>query len=198
MTNMTEVKQIERAVRLHDDLAGLAQPPGNCGDLGQILDFVAWTCRGSQRGLTAQLGDGEYPRAVLLLNAMAWLKKVKPISRGLGDPGGGPHWCVAPILDVLPHGLYAIGNIDFWRPTELRTDLGNIRPGGIRFSGPFGNWYGRRRPQLPNDLVDADGLATTNVVHFTYAAAIGDRDQRIYGIAHEGEVACLLAVADDR
>src|SRR5258708_1135454 len=124
------------------------------------------------------------------------LEKAKPVPGRRGDAGRRPDRRVAPIVDVGQHHLHAFGKADLGLPPEVALNLGYVGPGAIRFSGAFGNLHGRRRPQKPDQLVDADGPPAANIVDFADFVTLGDRDQRIDHVGHEGEVSGLLAVAD--
>ena len=56
----------------------------------------------------------------------------------------------------------------------------------------------RGRSQLPHQLIDADRTTASHIVDFADFVTIGDRYQSVDGIADEGKIPCLLAIADDR
>src|SRR5580704_9431590 len=135
--------------------------------------------------------------AVLLRHCAALgVEKAEPVAGRLGDARRRPHRRVAPIIDVLQHHLHAVGKADLGLPAQVALNLGNVGPSAIRFSGAFGNAHGRRRPQMPDQFVDADRPPAPNIVDFADFVTLGDRDQRIDHIGHEGKVPGLLAVAD--
>src|SRR5580693_2389428 len=154
-----------------------ARPTGGCGISFATLESIAVLLR---HWLRHWLG----------------IEKAEPIAGRFGNARCRPHRRVAPIVDVLQHHLHALGKADLGLPSEVALDLGNVGPSAIRFSGAFGDAHGRRRPQKPDQLVDADRPPAPNIVDFADFVTLGDRDQRIDHVGHEGKIPGLLAVAD--
>src|SRR6202045_2017525 len=127
-----------------------------------------------------------------------WLgvEKAEPVAGRFRNARPRPHRRVAPIVDVLQHHLHAVGKADLGLPAQVALNLGNVGPGAIRFSGAFGDAHGRRRAQKPDQLVDADRPPAPNIVDFADFVTLGDRDQRIDHVGHEGKIPGLLPVAD--
>src|ERR1700722_1350251 len=124
------------------------------------------------------------------------VEKAEPVAGRFRNARRRPHRRVAPIVDILQHHLHAFGKADLGLPSQVALNLGDVGPGTIRFSGAFGDTHGRRRPQKPDQLVDADRPPAPNIVDFADFVTLGERDQRIDHIGHEGKIPGLLAVAD--
>src|SRR6202451_891454 len=133
---------------------------------------------------------------LVLLRHWLGVEKAKPVAGCFRDARRRPDRRVAPIVDVLEHHLHAVGKAYLGLPSQVALNLGNVGPGTIRFSGAFGDAHGRRRPQKPHQLVDADRPPAPNIVDFADFVTLGHRDQRIDHVGHEGKVPGLLAVAD--
>src|SRR5580692_6448163 len=133
----------------------------------------------------------------VLLRHRLGVEKAEPVAGRFRNARRRPYRRIAPIVDILQHHLDAVGEADLGLPAQVALNLGDVGPGAIRFSGAFGDAHGRRRAQKPDQLVDADRPPAPNIVDFADFVTLGDRDQRIDHVGHEGKIPGLLAVADD-
>src|ERR1700722_12828549 len=122
----------------------------------------------------------------------------EPVRRRRRDPLRRPYRRIAPLVDVLAHDADTLGKGDPRRPAEMGADLADVREGAVGLARPLRDRDRRRRTEQTDQLVDAHRPAAADVVDFADLVALGDREQRIDDVAHEGEVAGLLAVAHDR
>src|ERR1700722_14322447 len=133
---------------------------------------------------------------VVLLRHWLGVEKAEPVAGRFRNARRRPHRRVAPIVDVLEHHLHAVGKAYLGLPSQVALNLGNVGPCAIRLSGAFGDAHGRRRPQKPHQLVDAERPPAPNIVDFADFVTLGDRDQRIDHVGHKGKIPGLFAIAD--
>src|ERR671912_2104901 len=121
----------------------------------------------------------------------------EPILRRHGDRIRRPYRCVAPIVYDLQHVLHAVFNRHFRRPAEFGLDPAGISVCAIRLPRPLGNMDRLGRLEELGQVVDRDRVVTADIEAQAYLARFGGTNQGIDGIRDIGEVARLLAVADD-
>src|SRR6516164_55137 len=119
-------------------------------------------------------------------------KKSKPVASSFGDARYGPHRCIAPIIDVLPHHAHALGEAHFRLPAKFTADFRDFGPGAIRFARTLRDMYRRRRSQQAYQFVHANWSPTPHVVNFANFVTFSGCDQGIDDVADKRKIPGLL------
>src|ERR1035441_4876325 len=119
------------------------------------------------------------------------IQEGKPILRCLRDRSWVPNRRLAPVVNILEHGLHAILERNPRFPPQLRADSGDIGPGAFRFSRTFGNVDALVANQS-GEFSHRLGFASSKIV---YALdPIGDR-RGIKSPRHVGDIKKIARLA---